>query len=240
MAVLQADKSALKDTDEDPRFHPTYTLAEAGRILNIPSSTLRYWTKGRYYETKSGEEKSNPIISLPDPKKTELSFINLIESHALRALRTSHEVSMRAVREALQVAEEKYDIKHLLIHSKLRTEAGQLFLKEYGKLTELNHSQQIVLEEMFRGYLDRIEYDDSNLPVSFYPLIRGPKDIEAPKDIVLDPSISFGRPVIEGKGISTHAIESRIASGESIIHVAKDYGLTKEEVREALVFEVAA
>lgn len=228
------------DSKEDLRFEPAYSYAEASRALNIPSSTLRYWTKGQRYQKKSGEEFAAPIISMTDPDEESLSFINLIEAHTLRALRTSHQVSMEAVREALDVAEQEYGIDRLLIHSQLRTSARDLFLDRYGEIVELTNSQQIILKEMFEGYLNRIEYDESDLPVSLYPLTRGPKDTDAPEIIVLDPSISFGRPAIKNKGISTRAIESRVDAGESMAHVARDYGITEEEVQEAILYEVAA
>lgn len=228
------------DVSSDPRYQPAYSYREASRALNIPSSTLRYWTKGQRYEKKSGEGFAEPIISMADPAESALSFINLIEAHTLRALRTSHRVSMGAVREALGVAEQEYKIDRLLIHSQLRTTAGDLFLERYGEIVELTNSQQIVLKEMFQGYLNRVDYDDSDLPVSFYPLTRGPKVTDSPKIIVLNPSISFGRPVIKKQGISTRAIESRVDAGETIPHVAKDYGISEEAVREALRYEVAA
>lgn len=240
MPVTERKRPTTDTSTEDPRFQPAYSYTEASRALNIPSSTLRYWTRGRRYETQSGESVAEPIIQLPDSDRSELSFINLVEAHALRALRTGHQVSMQAVREALEVAQKKFDIDHLLIHSELRTSAGDLFLREYGRLVELTHSQQIVLDEMFEGYLERIDYDTSDLPVNFYPLTRGPRELDAPKHIVLNPSISFGRPVIQRTGTSTGAIESRIAAGESPEHVAEDYGLTEDEVREALFYEVAA
>jgi len=177
---------------------------------------------------------------MASPDESALSFINLIEAHTLRALRISHQVSMGAVREALDVAEQKYKIERLLVHSQLRTSAGELFLKRYGDIVELTNSQQIVLKEMFHGYLKRVDYDDTDLPVSFYPLTRGPRVTDSPKIIVLNPAISFGRPVIKKQGISTRAIESRVDAGETISHVAEDYGITEEAVREALRYEVAA
>lgn len=78
-----------------------------------------------------------------------------------------------------------------------------------------------------------------NVPVRPYPIAHA--DVTEPaRVIVIDPLISFGTPVIAGKGIGTGTIASRIDAGESIADVAADYELTEAEVEEALVYELAA
>lgn len=224
----------------DLRNLPAYTYVEAARALNIPASTIGAWVRGQQYRTKDGMGYFEPLIVRPDPRQSGLSFTNLIEAHVLRSLRTSHEIKMRQVREALEVAEQRHGIERLLIHKDLRfRHAGQLFLEEYARLVPLTRSQQLVMREMFDLYLERVEYDESDLPKELYPLTRGPK-MDSPKIIALNPYISFGRSIIRRVGISTAAIRARIDAGETKKHVAQDYHLRPEEVDEALRYEVAA
>jgi len=57
---------------------------------------------------------------------------------------------------------------------------------------------------------------------------------------VIDPQISFGRPVVSKAFISTRSIVDRIDAGETVEAVARDYNLTREAVEEAVVYERVA
>jgi len=166
-----------------------------------------------------------------------LSFNNLIEAHVLRALRSEHSVSIKSVREALSYAEREYKIDRLLLREELRTNAGELFLERYGELVNISRSGQIAMKRMLEAYLARVEWQRS-FPVRLYPFVTGLFDSAMP--IAIDPQISFGRPVLARRGISTAAIAERVDAGESVAAVALDYELETVEVEEALVYERAA
>lgn len=223
----------------DAREVAAYTYPEASRAINVPRSTLGAWVRGQAYRRKEDVGYFEPVIERPDPEDSRLSFTNLIEAHVLRALRTVHDVSMGAVREALDLAESEFGIERLLIHRQLCTSAGELFLDRYHQIVSLSNSQQLVIREMFARYLSRVEYDDLDLPVRLYPLTEGPLS-DSPRIIALTPYVSFGRPVVLRRGVSTAAIRSRFDAGESIEHIADDYELSREEVQEAVRYEVAA
>jgi uncharacterized protein (DUF433 family) len=224
---------------QDPRDLPAYTIAEAARYLRIASATLRSWVAGRPYPRGKEVAFFEPIIKRPDSLNAQLSFRNLVEAHVLRALRTEHGVSIRAVRTALLVAERTYEIRHLLLSPELRTEAGNLFLDKYGELVNLSKSGQLAIKKILEVYLKRVEWDQESLPLRLFPFLR--RDyVDSPKVIVIDPYISFGRPVIRSKGIATATIAGRIDVGESVEDLAKDYDLQSSEVEEAVIYERAA
>jgi uncharacterized protein (DUF433 family) len=58
--------------------------------------------------------------------------------------------------------------------------------------------------------------------------------------IAIDPRISFGRPVVISRGISTAAIAERIDAGETVEALAADYELTVDEIEQAVIYERAA
>jgi uncharacterized protein (DUF433 family) len=60
------------------------------------------------------------------------------------------------------------------------------------------------------------------------------------KPIVIDPQISFGRPVVGKAFVSARSILDRIDAGEQVEDVVRDYGLTDAAVEEAVVFGRAA
>ena len=155
----------------------------------------------------------------------------------LRSLRTEHAISIKSVREALRFAEKSENIDRLLLRKDLETEAGKLFLRKYGELIELSGSGQLAMRKLFEEHLKRVEWDEWQFPVRLYPFVSG--DSER-RPIAIDPSIAFGRPIVLRAGVSTGVIAERIDAGESVADLADDYGLTTEEVEQAVVYERAA
>jgi uncharacterized protein (DUF433 family) len=214
---------------------PNYSFSEASLYLKIPQPTLRSWFKGRTYPRTSGKNEGyfKPLLKLPDKNHQLISFNNLIEAYVLRSLRVEHDVKIKAVRSALDYSQKQLKISRLLLSSALLTNAGELFLDRYGELINLTKSGQIMLREVFEEHLKRIEWNNSQIPIRLYPFIG----YDDNKEIVIDPLIRFGKPMIARKSISTSAIVERIDAGESIEFVADDYGLAPQEVRLAMRYE---
>lgn len=220
------------------RDEPAYGLAEASRYLKLPSATLRSWVVGREYPTADGTERWQPLIQAATSEPaTVLSFWNLVEAHVLRALRTDHGIAIKSVRDALDFAERELNIPRLLLSAELATHAGKLFLERYGELVDLSASGQMAMKHVFEEHLERVEWDGLKLPTRLYPFatVEG-----ARRPIVIDPSISFGRPVVSSGRISTAAIVERIDAGESAQELADDYELSVAEIEGAVVYERAA
>ncbi len=222
----------------DPRDQPAYGLAEAARYLKLPVATLRAWTFGRQYPTAQGEGRFRPLIRPGSKRPPLLSFSNLIEAHVLRALRTEHGVSVKALREAVCFAEQTLDIERLLLRPELRADAGRIFLDRYGELINLSASGQLAMRQVLNAHLRRVTWKD-HFPTRLHPFVLGDaRDADMP--IAIDPSISFGRPVVVSRGVSTAAIVGRIDAGESIADIAADYDLSQEDIEHAVVYERAA
>jgi uncharacterized protein (DUF433 family) len=58
--------------------------------------------------------------------------------------------------------------------------------------------------------------------------------------IAIDPTISFGRPVIAGSGARTSVAAARIQGGEMVQEVADDYLMKSELIEEVVRYELAA
>ncbi len=223
----------------DIRNKPAYTLSEAARYVKVAPATLRSWVVGRAYPKADGVAQFRPLIHPAIKQPASLSFWNLIEAHVLRSLRTEHGVSMDALRKALSYAEKQLQIERLLLSPKLRTDAGKLLLERYGQLIELSASGQIAMRHLFNEHLARVEWDQWKFPVRLYPFASG-SVLTDNRPIAIDPQISFGRPVIASRGISTGAIAERIDAGETAAELADDYGLSEREIEEAVLYEHAA
>ena len=60
------------------------------------------------------------------------------------------------------------------------------------------------------------------------------------RSVVIDPNISFGRPIVSGSGVTTATLVRRIDAVESVEHLALDYGIPAEKIEGAIMFEKAA
>ena len=223
----------------DPRNQPAYPLSEAARYLKLPAATLRAWTVGRPYPTASGSGRFQPLIRPAGRQPATLSFFNLIEAHVLRALRTEHGVSIKALRQAVGYAERELGIERLLLRSELRSDAGQLFLERYGELINLSASGQLAMRQVLEAHLARVYWDEARFPFRLHPFLIADA-ISPAMPIAIDPAISFGRPIVLSRGISTAAIVGRIDAGETPAAVADDYRLTITDVEQAVLYERAA
>src|SRR5579863_980707 len=216
-----------------------YTLAEAARYLRLPAATLRSWLLGRQYPTAEGRGQFRPLLRPASRRPPLLSFVNLIEAHVLRSLRTEHGVPVKALRSALGYAEKELGIDRLLLRPELRADAGRIFLDRYGELIELSASGQLAMRRLFDAHLRRIDWDAAKIPVRLYPFLSEAAPSDA-RPIVIDPRIAFGRPVVQRKGVSTSAIAERIDAGETVEDVAADYDLGGSEIEQAILYERAA
>lgn len=221
---------------ESPRSIPLYTIAQAARYVGLPRTTLRDWIRGRKYKTVNGKTTKANLITPADVGIPMLSFDNLIEAHVLRALRSKEELPMYRIREALDYAQKEMGIDQLLIRKELQTDGKDLFLNKIFELINLNKGGQLAMDELVSSHLKRIEYNEA-FPKRLFPFL--PDDVTH-KVIVIDPRISFGKPVTTKRHISTEIIAGRYDSGEKINELAKDYRIDKEEIRKAISYARAA
>jgi uncharacterized protein (DUF433 family) len=221
----------------DPREIPNYGISEASLYLRIPVATLRSWVKGRPYKLKSGRrEYFKPLIALPNENRPYLSFANLVEAHVLNAIRRNYNVKLYKVRKALDYLQQAFPSKHPLVDQTFETDGKDLFISSLGPLINASQYGQYAMKEVIEIYLQRIERDSSGFPRRLYPFVGNP-DSQAPKLIMIDPFISFGRPVITGTGISTAVIHERREAGEEISELVEDYGRSRAEIKEAIRYE---
>ena len=235
----------------DPRELPLYGITETSRYLKINKKTLLSWIDGRNYKLDDGTVKWwSPVIRLPDPDKRLLSFYNLVEIHVLSAIRRVHNVQFRKVRLALKYLEaQAHDRKHPLATIDFWTDNFDLFVEESGGLICASQHGQYIIREAVAQYLHRIDKDIDLSPFRLYPFSReitfeaknidqSPRELEAlPKNIVIDPLISFGRPTIAGTGVPTNVIAGRFKGGDSIKALVRDYEIEEAQIQEALQYE---
>ena len=226
-----------KEKRRELREMAAYGINEAAHYLGIPKATLRSWVMGCPYPTGTGKRFFKPIIELPDKEQRLLSFVNLVEIHVLDAIRRTHGVTFGRVRKAVEYLKNQLGSRHPLAEQRFVTDGVDLFVEMFGQLVNISREGQLAIKALIEAHLRRIERDPFGLPIRLYPFTRERKPDE-PKIIVIDPNISFGRPVLVGTGIATTIIAQRYKAGESIEELAGDYGRSKSEIEEAIRCEL--
>lgn len=219
----------------DPREAPSYLIPEAAHYLGLPVATMRAWALGQ----KQGDKAPfKPIIVLPADEPV-LSFMNLVEVHVLAALRRQHRVPLQKIRAGLAHLRRRFPSRHPLAENAFATDGVDLFVEEFGEIINLAEPDQLLMKKVLEAHLSRIERDAHGVPLKLFPFSRR-GEASDPKSIVIDPRVSFGRPVLAGTGIPTTIIAERYKAGESIAEIAEDYHRQPSEIEEAVRCELAA
>lgn len=214
---------------------PAYTATEAARILGLPPATLKAWSFG---QASGGGRRFQPVIKPADKAARLLSFANLCELHVLSAIRRNHKIPLPKVRASLEYVQKRLGSDRPLLDRDFKTNGIDLFVQHASKLLNVSQQGQQALRGEFELALARIERDKQGTPIRLFPFSRSSSaDTEQPRTVVIDPRLSFGRPVLVRVAVPTEIISDRFQAGDSIPELAQDYRVGEEEIAEAIRFE---
>lgn len=211
---------------DDIRYLPSYSVREAASYLRLPVATLRAWI--------GGQKNFESLILPAQTKPLALSFINLVEVYVLASIRGKHRISMNKVRNGIGFISDRFSSEHPLAEKDFETDGISPFLMEAGIIYDVSKGGgRMLLEKMIERYLRRIERGPDGLPEKLYPFSRTGEPDE-PKPIMIDPRISFGRPVLSVGSIPMENIVERYKAGESVRELAKDHECARADIEEAI------
>jgi uncharacterized protein (DUF433 family) len=221
----------------DPREIPAYRLPDAAAYLNIPKATLRSWVKGYYYPIKSGKRLFEPVVHLPEAHVLLLSYNNLVEAFVLSALRRKYKIELYKIRKAIDTLQRRFKSRHPLAEHEFETNGIDIFVQQYGNLVNVGLDDQLAMRQLLESHLERVEHDPAGKAARLYPFVRL-NGTDQPMNIVINPYVSFGKPVIAGTGLPTRVVAERYKAGDSIPQIASDYGRKEEEIDDAIRYEL--
>lgn len=216
-------------TERDLREAPAYSIAEAAGYLHIPKSTLRAWLLG--------QQSFRSVIDIADRKGRRLSFINLVEAFVLAGIRREHSIPLPKVRKAVEFLRRKFNSDRPLADEQFATDGVHLFVEKFGALVGATQGGQIQLREIILDRLKYIRRDPNGVPEK---IVLFPGASKRSASVVIDPRLSFGRPVLDGLGVRTSILAERFKAGESIDELAREYSAAPEAVQNALRCELLA
>lgn len=223
---------------KDPREVAAYTVSEAAHYLGVPASTMRSWFAGQTYSHQGATRRFQAVIKPADPKTLGLSFSNLVEAYVLTAIRRKHRIGLPTIRKGLTYLTNQFGSARPLLNEQFATHGAQLFVERLGKIINLSRNGQIEMADMILAYLERVERDGKGLPIKLYPFMRSQPPREQPRTVVIDPRVSFGRPVLAGTGIPTAVLAEQFKAGDQPKDLAREYGADEQAVWDAIRCEL--
>jgi uncharacterized protein (DUF433 family) len=223
----------------DPVAGGFYTVREVARLLSMTNGgVIAGWVKGRV------GRGAGPIIHRqyqPVGKAQEIGFWDLIEIRFIEHFRKQN-YSLQSLRKAAEVAraELKCDHPFALYGVRFVGERKNIFLKvakdvRDTKLLNLV-TKQYAMYEVLEDVLARgVTFD----PTSGLAVRWKPREREFPR-ILVDPTIAYGHPALEGLRVPTESIFTTWkAEGGSYAAVADWFEIDESLAKEAVEFELA-
>jgi len=205
-----------------------YRVTEAARYTRLHPQRVRAWMR-------RAADAVDPFLNSDYPEKAGicvLSFWDMIDVLVAGQLRRQG-VSLQVVRKAYAVLARELSSRHPFCHSRLCTDGKSIFLIAAQEIQDESLSEVITGQHVFPQILDdyllQIDYDASTKLAERWHVSRG---------VLIDPSVSFGKPVAESTGTTTYVLAGAYqANGERAGIVADLFGVSPNDVLNAVDFE---
>lgn len=238
--------------EQNPVEVPLYTTLDAARYLRVPVWVI-FSAFGRpphhpmdFFERLLHERPVSPRTAddygpiLPEEEGKRLSFRTLAALFAFtgvfRPLLPELPYTWRHPKDYFHFFEQTHRaLRDIENDPRVFTDPNWV-LNRHGRFFErLPEDEVPPLLKQIALHQARVDLK-AGVPVRLYPFSRDPAP-DAPRVVVIDPELRFGRPTV--KGAPTDVLAERWRAGDNSADLADDYGLTTDEVDEALRYEAS-
>lgn len=201
-----------------------YTAEEASLYARVSARMLRRWI----YGTKTGQ----PVISPQLGNNEELvTFLDFVQAMAVRAVRLEHRVPLQKIREAIDKAENDYEVSYpfarrhttFLFGSEVIIRLGE---DEYVQATGKGAHNRL-FTKVVELYMQDLGFDADGLANEYQAFAWKEYKIK------MNPRVRFGEPLLTSCGYSARALWEGFKSEGSFEAAARVYGVKGEEVEAA-------
>jgi uncharacterized protein (DUF433 family) len=202
-----------------------YTVQEAAWYARLPIATLRRWIE-------ISDNNSQVFSSeYEDLEEGFVSFLDFVQALAIRAIRNEKKIPLQRIREAVQSAEEEYNVKYPLARQHTTYLSGKEILIQLDGMDDLvtisgKSKGQINMKKIIEYYLEDISFDAIGVAIQYRPI----------PGILMDPKIRFGEPVIEGRNITAQSLWEAVESEGNFESVSELFDVEVEKVKLAYRF----
>ncbi len=213
---------------DDPRLsRAIFTLREAAGHLDVPKSTIHAWTR-----PATGE----PLITVFPRRGAQATvpFIGFAEAYVLAAFRRAG-VPLQRIRPAVDALAQNIGLEHALASKRLYTDGAEVLYDYAAERHEDDLLELVVVRtgqhqfsELVRDYLKRITYASDG----WASRVRLPSYQRA--EVVVDPRVAFGLPLVVRGGARVEDLVDRFVAGDTLADIAFDFDVPPEEVEDVI------
>jgi uncharacterized protein (DUF433 family) len=206
---------------------PIFTLRETAGYLGVPKSTVHEWARPR---------AQSPLITVfpRHGREATVPFVGFAEAYVLSAFRRAG-VPLQRIRPAVNVLEREIGIDHALASKRMYTDGAEVLFDYATERSEDDLLELVVVRtgqtqfsELVRDYLQRITYGDDGWAAQ----VRLP--IYGRADVVVDPHVAFGLPIVTNSGARVEDLVDRFLAGDTIGDIADDFDVPVDQVEDVI------
>jgi uncharacterized protein (DUF433 family) len=229
MATTERETSERRLGPDDLRVaKPIFTLREAAGYLGVPKSTIHQWAR------PPGEREPLITVFPRHGREATVPFVGFAEGYVLSAFRRAG-VPLQRIRPAVEVLSREIGIEHALASEHLYTDGAEVLFDYASERSDDDLLELVVVRtgqrqfsEFVRDYLRRISYGSDG----WASQVRLPAFGRA--DVVVDPRVAFGLPVVAHGGARVEDLVDRFLAGDTIGSIADDFGVPVDEVEDVI------
>lgn len=208
-----------------------YTVPMAARLLSAKQTKVRSWIEG--YPTSDAQ----PILVRDLPRvggKTVLSFLDLVEAAFIRHF-LAMGYSPQTIRRVALKLRERHGVDHPFAMDKRFKADGKHIFEEVvsdegeQKLVNLMNDNFEIVSVIEPSLFNQIFYVE-DIAREWTPLVGHPR-------VVINPKMSFGRPVLKDLWVPTEKLFRAYVNEGSAEAVASEWDVSAEDVLAAARFE---
>ena len=227
-----------------------FPLPEAARLAQLDVRTARRWAEGYSFTHKGQKHFSSGVVPLalePVGGHRDLTFAEMLTLRLVKAFKGAG-LSLPTIRRVAEQAAADFGMDTPFVSRRFRTDGRRVFVEiqnesaandEPGialrerRLIEVLSGQHQFAEVVEPSLFSNVDWQD-DLISQWWPLGRSCA-------VNLDPQIVFGAPHVTGTRVPTRVIAEAVKAegggNAAAVAVAEWYGLSPEQVRDALRFE---
>lgn len=211
-----------------------YTFGEVARLTGLPTRRVWEWFRGR--NPNADRPTGRPALFSSDHAPIgdvqAVSFLDLADVFVAGQLR-EYGVTLPTVRRVYARLQTDFGTVHPFARKELLTDGKKVFVQGEDSAGEKEIYDALTKQKAFplaiEPFLKRIDYSPMTALAVRWRIAEG---------VVLDPGISFGRPVLQRSAIPTYVVAAAYkANGRDADAVAGWYDLTSTEVMDAVRYE---
>lgn len=202
-----------------------YSPAEAALYARVRRETMQRWV--------FGNSRGEPVIH-HQPSSENVTFLDLVQTLAIRAIRQQHNVPLQKIRQAIDFAEEHFHLSFPLArqHAIYLMKNHEVVIRpipDEDNLVQASGAARgnFIMQQIAEPFLDDLSFDSTGLANRF-DLFKW-EEFTA----TMDPAVQFGQPHLPELGYTTLALYEAFQSEGSAEAAAEMYEVPVDAVRFA-------